>query len=404
MENYEGQKRRKMEGQSATTELTFLIENAHAGAVIGKQASQLKQIRESTGARVTVAKEKIPPNDDRVLKIEAPTLPVALAGLDACLALVGLDTPSAPVKLTVLLPPSDIGRLVGKGGDNINRIRAESKAEIMVHKKTELIDNTHGYCVATGTPEAMAAAVRLIAAFLYELFNKDDALAATQRLTVPSIDPAAMQAQHQAAMFQQAGMQGEAGMAAQYQQMSGMPMMGASPMMGMPVSSSVRGGNRVILELPVAKAYFGLVLGKGGRLINQTRTECPSVEIKADDKEPRVQSDTGVPLASLTVTGGREDVWDAAQRLARHFFAGNDEETAPASAVLELPRDVVSKIIGKKGSRIKAIREASRALIKIVTPEDASLPASITIEGTGRQVASARMLVEAVETYVAEPS
>lgn len=434
MENYlllgqNGEKRRKLDGTEEdgspqVTAITFLIENETAGAIIGKQASQLKAIREATGARATVEKEKLPPHDDRVLQIEASTVPVMLAGIDACLEIMFTAKP-ALAKLTVLLPPSDIGRLVGKGGANINRIRQESNAEIKMHKQTELIGNKYGYCVATGSAQAMSAAVKLIAAFLFDLFNKDDALASSQRAAMANgvgLDPAAAAAM---AMQQQMyGAQGGCGgagaggglnaaqaQAAQMQmmarggmspQMMGgvMPMMVGGGAMGpAPPLPRGSGGNKVLLELTVPKAMFGLVVGRGGRLINQTRGEVPTVEIKATDTDERMQPDTGLPLATVTVTGPREHAWNAAERLARHFFAGNEDDTPPTTTTLEIPRAAVGKIVGRKGARINAIREACRASVKVVTPEDLAIPtASIMIEGTARQTAAARMLIESTES------
>ena len=59
-----------------------------------------------------------------------------VAGLDACLSTLFATHP-ALARVVVLLPPSDLGRLVGRGGGNINRIRAESGAEIKVSARAK---------------------------------------------------------------------------------------------------------------------------------------------------------------------------------------------------------------------------------------------------------------------------
>ena len=59
-----------------------------------------------------------------------------VAGLDACLSTLFATHP-ALARVVVLLPPSDLGRLVGRGGGNINRIRAESGAEIKVRARAK---------------------------------------------------------------------------------------------------------------------------------------------------------------------------------------------------------------------------------------------------------------------------
>lgn len=120
---------------SAQIHMRCLIVTQDASIIIGKGGSHVNEIREKSGARVTVS-ESIPGNPERILNVSGP--------LDAVSKAFGLivrrindepfDVPSVPgsraVTIKFMIPNSRMGSVIGKAGSKIKEIQDASGARL----------------------------------------------------------------------------------------------------------------------------------------------------------------------------------------------------------------------------------------------------------------------------------
>jgi len=214
----------------------------------------------------------------------------------------------------------------------------------------------------------------------------------------------------------------------------------------------------VTVEMVLPKAYLGNVIGKGGKYFNAVR-QAYGVELKVQDssqadssqgarQDPSdsfqglVYAPTGEPAAVLVASGrNREQVWLACAACATNLLVGayasnNAVAAQPASQAapsdgdgsvnvhtLSVDAASVPKLIGKQGARINLFRQVSKCKILVEQQKTAaqnvaaeaatahaesgqtggqtggqgSGVATVTIEGRGREIVGARMLIQAKE-------
>ncbi|CAI5534111.1 unnamed protein product, partial [Closterium sp. Naga37s-1] len=143
-------------GSQNTVVSRLLVHESRAGGVIGKQGSKIKQMRESTGARIRMC--SVPPtipSEERLLVISSPPssssdpspAETALLAMFPA-ALLPQDGPhpnenrqqqqqqradeSSRSVLNLLVPASQSGALIGKGGRVIKDIRESSGAFVRI--------------------------------------------------------------------------------------------------------------------------------------------------------------------------------------------------------------------------------------------------------------------------------
>ncbi|EJU05571.1 hypothetical protein DACRYDRAFT_20011 [Dacryopinax primogenitus] len=131
-----------------------LIVTQDASIIIGKGGSHVNEIREKSGARITVS-ESIPGNPERILNVTGP--------LDAVAKAFGLivrqindepfEQPSVPgsraVTIKFIIPNSRMGTLIGKAGSKIKEIQEASGAKLhasegLLPGSTERVLNVSG--------------------------------------------------------------------------------------------------------------------------------------------------------------------------------------------------------------------------------------------------------------------
>lgn len=172
--------------------MRLLVPNSQCGPLIGKGGSRIKEIREATGATITIPAETLPGSTERSVTVagspdalgmcigkicevfeEFPARqnnvqyyphmflhsmgPPQLSVMSGQLSLQGLSRRS---EQKVRLPSNVIGSLIGKGGCHINEIRQFSGATVQVEENKK--DNRMSDVVIVGTPEAVSCATFLI--------------------------------------------------------------------------------------------------------------------------------------------------------------------------------------------------------------------------------------------------
>jgi len=172
--------------------MRLLVPNSQCGPLIGKGGSRIKEIREASGATITIPSETLPGSTERSVTLagspealgncigkivevfeEFPARqnnvqyyphmypqgagPPHMSVMSGQLSLQGLSRRS---EQKVRLPSNVIGSLIGKGGCHINEIRQFSGATVQVEESKK--DSRMSDVIIVGTPEAVSCATFLI--------------------------------------------------------------------------------------------------------------------------------------------------------------------------------------------------------------------------------------------------
>jgi len=113
----------------------MLVPSVCAGAVIGKQGTGLKGIRERCGVQVDVLQVASAPQwpTDRVITLKGH-LAARQAAADAVLRSVARLQDSEPACFKVLIPSSQAGSVIGKQGATLRSIREQSGINVQVER------------------------------------------------------------------------------------------------------------------------------------------------------------------------------------------------------------------------------------------------------------------------------
>ncbi|KAF8163529.1 hypothetical protein B0H34DRAFT_327326 [Crassisporium funariophilum] len=161
---------------SANIHMRCLIVTQDASIIIGKGGSHVNEIREKSGARVTVS-ESIPGNPERILNVNGP--------LDAVSKAFGLivrrindepfDVPSVPgsraVTIKFMIPNSRMGSVIGKQGSKIKEIQDASGARLNASEGM-LPGSTERVLSVAGVADAIHIATYYIGNILIEAQEK----------------------------------------------------------------------------------------------------------------------------------------------------------------------------------------------------------------------------------------
>jgi len=122
------------------------IEKNQAGRLIGQSGAQIRQLMQMTGCGIHIAQLADEQDESRVVKISSEVESrLAYAKLliselinhqSDSLALGGFNT-DTEYRLECEIPASKLGLLVGKGGDNINRLRGLNNCNISTEREQE---------------------------------------------------------------------------------------------------------------------------------------------------------------------------------------------------------------------------------------------------------------------------
>eukprot|EP00250_Pteridium_aquilinum_P012557 c20799_g1_i3 orf=769-2463(-) len=126
--------------------IRILCPNTRIGSIIGKGGNVIKKMREETGAKIKV-EEQVPDCDERIVLISAleyvdsyPS-PAIQAALQVYRRLAELqmdkDMDNKSFIMRLLVPSSQIGCLLGKGGSIVSEMRKVTKANIRISPKDE---------------------------------------------------------------------------------------------------------------------------------------------------------------------------------------------------------------------------------------------------------------------------
>ncbi|KAK7884172.1 hypothetical protein WMY93_027295 [Mugilogobius chulae] len=156
-----------------TLTLRLLMHGKEVGSIIGKKGETVKRIREESSARVNISEGTCP---ERIITITGSTDSVFRAFTmitykleEDLTALVANGTISTkpPVTLRLVIPASQCGSLIGKGGAKIKEIRESTGAQIQV--AGDLLPNsTERGVTISGSQDSVIQCVKLICNVILE--------------------------------------------------------------------------------------------------------------------------------------------------------------------------------------------------------------------------------------------
>ncbi|KNC98566.1 uncharacterized protein SPPG_06253 [Spizellomyces punctatus DAOM BR117] len=156
-----------------------LISTKEAGVVIGKQGRNVADIRQNSGAKVTIS-ELIHGAQDRILSVTGPLDQVAKAFSLVAEKMVSelqagseISVGERQTNLRILVPHTKMGWLIGKQGCRIKEIQGYSNARVTAHEGV-LPGSTERIIQILGVMDAIHIAIYHIASTLQEYPQRDN--------------------------------------------------------------------------------------------------------------------------------------------------------------------------------------------------------------------------------------
>ncbi|XP_063286136.1 poly(rC)-binding protein 3 isoform X2 [Pelobates fuscus] len=348
-------------GLNVTLTIRLLMHGKEVGSIIGKKGETVKKMREESGARINISEGNCP---ERIVTITGPTDAIFKA-----FAMIAYKfeediinsmsnstaTSKPPVTLRLVVPASQCGSLIGKGGSKIKEIRESTGAQVQVAGDM-LPNSTERAVTISGTPDAIIQCVKQICVVMLEV--------------------------------QCVG--------------AGSPPKGATiPYRPKPASAPVifAGGQVRADPLGASTANLSLLLQhqplpaysiQGQYAIpHPDLTKLHQLAMQQTPFTPLGQTTPAFPGEKLSLHSSEE-----AQNLMGQS-AGMDASAQASTHELTIPNDLIGCIIGRQGTKINEIRQMSGAQIKIASAMEGSAERQITITGSPANISLAQYLINA---------
>ncbi|KAI9554552.1 poly(rC)-binding protein 3 isoform X2 [Daphnia magna] len=157
---------------SVTLTIRLLMAGKEVGSIIGKKGEIVKRFREESGARINISDGSCP---ERIVTITGTTDAIFKAFNLICKKLeeevggplAGTAIPRPPITLRLIMPASQCGSLIGKGGSKIKEIREITGASVVV--ASEMLPNsTERAVTVSGTSDAITQCIYHICCVMLE--------------------------------------------------------------------------------------------------------------------------------------------------------------------------------------------------------------------------------------------
>ncbi|XP_072338037.1 poly(rC)-binding protein 3 isoform X19 [Scyliorhinus torazame] len=268
-------------GLNVTLTIRLLMHGKEVGSIIGKKGETVKKMREESGARINISEGNCP---ERIVTITGPTDAIFKAfamiafkfeeDIDNSMS-NSTATSKPPVTLRLVVPASQCGSLIGKGGSKIKEIRESTGAQVQVAGDM-LPNSTERAVTISGMPDAIIQCVKQICVVMLEVEYK--AYAIQGQYAIPHPDLTKL---HQLAMqhtpFTPLG-----------QTTPGFPGLDANP----PASTH---------ELTIPNDLIGCIIGRQGSKINEIR-QMSGAQIKI------ANAAEGSTERQITITGSPANI------------------------------------------------------------------------------------------------
>ncbi|XP_070406020.1 poly(rC)-binding protein 2 isoform X4 [Nothobranchius furzeri] len=160
-------------GLNVTLTIRLLMHGKEVGSIIGKKGESVKKMREESGARINISEGNCP---ERIITLAGPTTAIFKA-FSMIIEKLEEDirssmtnstaTSKPPVTLRIVVPASQCGSLIGKGGCKIKEIRESTGAQVQVAGDM-LPNSTERAITIAGTPQSIIECVKQICVVMLE--------------------------------------------------------------------------------------------------------------------------------------------------------------------------------------------------------------------------------------------
>ncbi|XP_032994393.1 poly(rC)-binding protein 2 isoform X12 [Pogona vitticeps] len=160
-------------GLNVTLTIRLLMHGKEVGSIIGKKGESVKKMREESGARINISEGNCP---ERIITLAGPTNAIfkAFAMIidkleeDISSSMTNSTASSRPpVTLRLVVPASQCGSLIGKGGCKIKEIRESTGAQVQVAGDM-LPNSTERAITIAGIPQSIIECVKQICVVMLE--------------------------------------------------------------------------------------------------------------------------------------------------------------------------------------------------------------------------------------------
>ncbi|KAM3851113.1 poly(rC)-binding protein 3 isoform 1-T1 [Vipera latastei] len=342
-------------GLNVTLTIRLLMHGKEVGSIIGKKGETVKKMREESGARINISEGNCP---ERIVTITGPTDAIFKA-----FAMIAYKfeediinsmsnstaTSKPPVTLRLVVPASQCGSLIGKGGSKIKEIRESTGAQVQVAGDM-LPNSTERAVTISGTPDAIIQCVKQICVVMLESPPKGATIPYRPK---PASTPVIF-----------AGGQVRAD----------------------PLAASTANLSLLLQHQPLP-AYT--IQGQYAIPHPDQLTKLHQLAMQQTPFTPLGQTTPAFPGEKLPLHSSEE-----AQNLMGQS-SGLDANPPASTHELTIPNDLIGCIIGRQGTKINEIRQMSGAQIKIANATEGSSERQITITGTPANISLAQYLINA---------
>ncbi|XP_006757036.1 PREDICTED: poly(rC)-binding protein 2 isoform X1 [Myotis davidii] len=354
-------------GLNVTLTIRLLMHGKEVGSIIGKKGESVKKMREESGARINISEGNCP---ERIITLAGPTNAIFKAfamiidKLEEDISSSMTNSTAAsrpPVTLRLVVPASQCGSLIGKGGCKIKEIRESTGAQVQVAGDM-LPNSTERAITIAGIPQSIIECVKQICVVMLETLSQSPPKGVTiPYRPKPSSSPVIF-----------AGGQDRYSTgsdSASFPHTT--PSMCLNPdLEGPPLEAYTIQGQYAIPQpdltklhqLAMQQSHFPMTHGNTGF--------------------------SGIESSSPEVKG---------------YWAGLDASAQTTSHELTIPNDLIGCIIGRQGAKINEIHQMSGAQIKIANPVEGSTDRQVTITGSAASISLAQYLIN-VSLENAKPS
>ncbi|CAM4622717.1 unnamed protein product [Leuciscus chuanchicus] len=326
-------------GLNVTLTIRLLMHGKEVGSIIGKKGETVKKMREESSARINISEGNCP---ERIVTITGPTDAIFKA-----FAMIAYKfeediinsmsnsqaTSKPPVTLRLVVPASQCGSLIGKGGSKIKEMRESTGAQVQVAGDM-LPNSTERAVTISGAPEAIIQCVKQICVVMLESPPKG--------ATIP------------------------------YR-----PKPATAPVIFSGGQTYTIQGQYAIPHPDLTKLHQLAMQQTPFTSLGQTTPAFPGTVYGFN--VVKLHTMFSVFLSSPTL----------------FLFLGVDASSQASTHELTIPNDLIGCIIGRQGTKINEIRQMSGAQIKIANAMEGSSDRQITITGTPANISLAQYLINA---------
>ncbi|XP_072653820.1 poly(rC)-binding protein 2 isoform X14 [Canis lupus baileyi] len=309
------------------------------GSIIGKKGESVKKMREESGARINISEGNCP---ERIITLAGPTNAIFKAfamiidKLEEDISSSMTNSTAAsrpPVTLRLVVPASQCGSLIGKGGCKIKEIRESTGAQVQVAGDM-LPNSTERAITIAGIPQSIIECVKQICVVMLESPPKGVTIPYRPKPSSSPVIFAGGQDRYSTGSD-----------SASFPHTT--PSMCLNPDLEGPPLELTK-----LHQLAMQQSHFPMTHGNTGF--------------------------SGIESSSPEVKG---------------YWAGLDASAQTTSHELTIPNDLIGCIIGRQGAKINEIRQMSGAQIKIANPVEGSTDRQVTITGSAASISLAQYLI-----------